>query len=898
MLTTLPDGLPTLPGIPMTLPNSTYRIQFRDGMTFDHARKMVPYLRQLGISHLYASPIFTATKGSTHGYDVTDTNEIDPAIGGREGFDKLSEALREADIGLLVDIVPNHMAASLENSWWRSVVEWGEESPFSQHFDIDWSRKLTLPILGKPLQDALGAGELKLTMDADAGTLTVAYYEQRLPLSPSTYAAVLSRLDLPVVAAMCTLASDADPRRETEFHQSMRDMLSGEAADINKALEQKFSDPASLQAVLDEQPWRLIYWKDAPRELSYRRFFEVTGLVGLRVEDPAVFDDAHRLTLELVRSGAVDGLRLDHIDGLADPAGYLERLRSAVGEDTYIVVEKILAEGETLPEAWPISGTTGYEFITTLPDVLVNTSGMKAITETYREIADGEPEFAEGALAVKAMLARKNFAVETNNLLKLPLSVGTINGDVPEQAALEQALVSLLVACPVYRTYGTDGALDAADGAMWRTIVETAGGSSEKPDHAALSFVDKVFQGNVPPEAKADALEFRRRFQQLTGPLTAKSIEDTMFYRYNRLIGLNEVGGEPAASEFALERFHNEMAKRMETQPAGLSATSTHDTKRGEDGRARLYALTEAPEAWLDGVERWRKINAATGASLPGGAAPEPRLEWMLYQALAGAWPADLALEAPAPADLPDRFLAYVEKALREAKQRTNWGEEDGAYEDAVKAFAANLLASDNAAFLQDFRKTLQPFVRAGLFNGLTQTLIKLAAPGIPDIYQGAEQLDLSLVDPDNRRLPDFARLGEDLAVPLQIRDESALARGLFKQRLVQKGLALRNAEPTLFAKGDYQPLAVTGERAANAIAFLRSHENKMVVAIAPRLVFGLGESEWPCGDYWRDSAIALPERAVGRVRNFIDGTVHETGQPLKLAALLATSPVALLVSE
>lgn len=880
----------------MTLPTSTYRIQFRDGMTFEHARKIIPYLGSLGISHLYASPIFTATSGSTHGYDVTNCNEIDPAIGGREGFDRMAAALRAAGIGLLVDIVPNHMAASLENPWWRSVVEWGEASPFSRHFDIDWNRRLTLPILGKPLDEALNDGELKLAVDADAGVLAIAYFDQMLPLQPQSYADILSGIDLPCTAKLLAIASSAEAAQEAEFHRSTRVLLSGSAAEIEKALASNFQDPAAIRKVLDGQPWELLYWKDAPRQLSYRRFFEVTGLAGLRVEDPAVFEDAHRLTLELVRSGAIDGLRLDHVDGLADPAGYLERLRAAVGDKTYIVVEKILAEGETLPKTWPISGTTGYEFITALPNVLVDTSGMAALTASYRAIADGEPEFAEGALAVKALLARKNFAVETDNLLKLLLKAG--DGQGPAEAALKPALISLLVACPVYRTYGTENSLEADDTEMWRKIVTTARSSTAAPDRAALEFIDRIFRGDISAEAAAPAQEFRRRFQQLTGPLTAKSIEDTMFYRYNRLIGLNEVGGEPAADEFGLDRFHREMVERVRTQPAGLSATSTHDTKRGEDGRARLYALSEAPDVWRDAVVRWRRMNAGRLAQLPDGVAPEPRVEWMLYQALAGAWPADAGTDDLTLASLSERFPAYVEKALREAKQRTNWGEEDTAYEGAVKAYSASLLSADNRAFLEDFRTTLQPFVRAGLFNGLTQTLIKLAAPGIPDIYQGAEQLDFSLVDPDNRRMPDYARLSKNLAATMTARDEASLSQGTAKQHLIAKGLALRKAEPALFAKGDYHPITITGARARNAVAFLRRHEGRQVIAIAPRLVYGLGDDEWPCGDFWGDTALRLSASGDAKWRNVIDDRAFDAIGTLALAEILSDAPVALLVSQ
>ncbi|MET0749067.1 MAG: malto-oligosyltrehalose synthase, partial [Rhizobium sp.] len=356
--------------------------------------------------------------------------------------------------------------------------------------------------------------------------------------------------------------------------------------------------------------------------------------------------------------------------------------------------------------------------------------------------------------------------------------------------------------------------------------------------------------------------------------------------------------GEPAADTFGVDQFHHEMSKRVATQPAGLSATSTHDTKRGEDGRARLYALSEAPDAWKDAVTRWQKMNAAHVAQLADGPAPEPRVEWMLYQALAGVWPADAGVGAAPPADLSERFLAYVEKALREAKQRTNWGDENGAYEEAVKAYAENLLASDNAAFLQDFRKTVQPFIRAGLFNGLTQTLIKLVGPGIPDIYQGAEQLDVSLVDPDNRRMPDYVKLAADLSATTSVKDEAALAGGIVKQQLVAEVLALRQAEPTLFVEGDYQPVAITGERAGNAVAFLRRHGDKILIAIAPRLVFGLAEGEWPCGDYWGDTAIVLPDLGDGMLRNVIGGDVLEANGTMMLAKILQNAPVALLFKQ
>lgn len=749
----------------MMIPTATYRIQFRNGMTFDRASELVPYLKRLGISHLYASPIFTATTGSTHGYDVTDANEIDPAIGGRDGFERMVKALKAEGLGLILDIVPNHMAASLENPWWRDVVENGQNSRYARHLDIDWTRRLTLPFLGNTFEKVLEAGEISLKADPKTGKPAFAYYDTSYPLAPASYAG-----------------------RETEVL--------------------KITDRAAIARLHRQQPYRLMSWRDAPRELSYRRFFEITGLAGVRVEDGAVFDDTHRLILELVHDGKVDGLRVDHVDGLADPKGYLERLRQEAGPDCYITVEKILGEGEQIPADWPISGTTGYEFIAALSDALVDGRKLDELRGAYERIA-GQPVDMEAELrAAKLLMADNNFAGEVSALLNIAMQIQPTEdrGSAPSEAAVKSALRELLVAFPVYRTYGTREGIPPESREMLAKVLDKVRNGPNPPEHAALAFLERILVGDVEQPAASQASIFRTRFQQLTGPLMAKSVEDTLFFRQHMALALNEVGAEPLPRSFSLDRFHAEMQVRLERQPDALSGTSTHDTKRGEDARARLYAITEAPDLWADGVDRWRRINSQAVRTLDDGPAPEPAVEWMLYQALAGAWPNDLHTEDAAGLKaLETRFLGYVEKALREAKLRTNWGAPNETYEKAVLEYARTLLSPSSQAFLTDFTDTLRPFIRAGLVNSVTQTIIKLTAPGVPDIYQGSEGLDLSLVDPDNRREPDFDRLQRRLTEKekLASTEEDEWQTGRLKQHVIATLLRVRQEAPTLFRRGN-----------------------------------------------------------------------------------------------
>ncbi|MDW2743480.1 malto-oligosyltrehalose synthase [Atlantibacter subterraneus] len=816
------------------IPTATYRIQFRNGMTFDRAAALVPYLKRLGISHLYASPIFTATSGSTHGYDVTDANEIDPSIGGREGFDRMAKALKEAGLGLILDIVPNHMATSLENAWWRDVIEHGENSRYARHFDIDWTRRLTLPFLGDSFEAVLESGDISIQADPQTGKPALAYFENFYPLTPESW---------------------------QDREQAVLSL----------------TDKAAIAELHERQPYRLMSWRDAPRELSFRRFFEVTGLVGMRVEDDAVFDDTHRLILELVHSGAVDGLRIDHVDGLADPKAYVEKLRQQAGPECYITVEKILGKGEHLPEDWPISGTTGYEFISSLSEVLVDDEQIDALRDVYHSVV-GQPVDIKAELrAAKLLMVDRNFEGEFTRLLNLAVNIAEADGVAIDEPTIRAALRELLIAFPVYRTYGTLQGMPMEGQALLAKIVDKVKASEFAPDPAALDFLTRVLHGEVSAGAADTAGHFRTRFQQLTGPLMAKSVEDTLFFRQNMGLALNEVGAEPVQRAFSLDRFHKEMKTRLERQPDAISSTSTHDTKRGEDARARLYTLTEAPQLWDECFARWRQMNQTKVVFLNDGTAPRGVDTWMLYQALAGVWPATLQPDDEAGIKaLEQRFLEFVEKALREAKLRTDWVDSNEAYENAVQDYARHMLDPANQPFLQDFYAGLQPFIHAGLVNSLTQTVIKLTAPGVPDIYQGSEALNFSLVDPDNRRDPDFATLQRmlDDERPNFSAEENWLS-GQVKQRVIAHVLRLRQQKPMLFRRGDYLPLSASGKRADNVITFARVQDDDALIVIAPRLVFSAlhGGFELPHTELWTETEIPLPERLANhRYRDILSG--------------------------
>ncbi len=752
----------------MTPLRATYRLQFRNGMDFDQAAAVVPYLSGLGISHVYASPLFQAVPDSTHGYDVTDHGQFDQSLGGFDGFRRFTDALKAAGMGLILDIVPNHMAVSVHNPWWRDVLRHGRRSQFAHHFDLDWSApKLTLATLGQPYGDALAAGELGLARDENGWWLT--YYEHRFPLDPMTVTGV-------------------EP---------------GDSPDADL-----------IHHLHEAQAWRLTYWRLGRDGLTYRRFFEISDLVGVRVESPDVFDDVHRFLLEQVSAGRIQGLRIDHVDGLADPGGYLTRLRAALPGDVPIWVEKILARGEKMPSSWPVTGETGYAMADRLNGILTEGSAAAPLQQSYQDFVGDRRDAEAMKQAAKTEIVTRNLAAERETLTGMALAALAADPSGRDWGpdSIRRSIVALLTAMPVYRTYfWADRDPFENDLTILEDVTLQAERHVELDDPAAVRVVADLLKPD-PADHHEARQRFRTRFQQTSGAMMAKAVEDTLFYRFNRLISANEVGGEPEDLDFSLAVFHRTMTRRAATSPKALSATATHDTKRGEDARMRISAISEQPDGWGQAVAAF---DTALG-SLTGTVDAECR--WLAYQALLGAWEPD-GLSA-----LRDRFEAYLIKAAREAKTRTSWVAIDEDYEAALSHFARSALSSK--AFCSTFDQQAAPFLLIGARKSLVQLALKLMLPGVPDIYQGTERPDYSFVDPDNRRPVDYA----DLAHHIPSADTFPGA----KQRLLQCGLDLRRQAEDAFA-GEYRPISTGTDQQGRArpLAFVRAGVASRVMVVA-----------------------------------------------------------------
>lgn len=860
----------------MTPPRATYRLQLAGGFGFAEAGSVAPYLAALGVSHVYLSSIFKARPGSTHGYDITDHHELNPDLGTEADFRAMIAAFQSRGLGRILDIVPNHMGiGGADNPLWLDVLEWGPESRYASWFDIDWRArgdelhgKLLTPALGEFYGEALRGGKLKLAF-ADGAFSVWAYGEHKLPVSPLTYPAILGR-ELPPLERLADEFVDLPQWRpqiaeraaalKAEFGRLARDDDKVRTA-IDTRLALFNDDWAALDRLIVDQRWRIAFFRVAEDEINYRRFFNISELAGLRMELEPVFEHAHARILTLLHAGDINGLRIDHIDGLFDPKRYLTTLRERADEPFYLVVEKILAAHERLRADWPIDGSTGYDYLNESLGLLIDPGSEGAMTDLWRAFGGPAESFEETAKAAKLRILEVEMASELNALGRAAARLARstpMTADLT-RGALQRAIKQTIANFPVYRTYvDFSGTLDEADRRDIAWAISRARRSDPDLHPSAFDFLEAVLMADTRALKARDlsltaALRVAMKLQQLSGPVMAKGVEDTAFYRYNRLIALNEVGGAPDRFGLAPAAFHRALARRARDWPNAMLASATHDTKRGEDARARLAVLSELPEEWAKQTTAWSRILRARRGDVEGHAPPAREDEYLLYQMIVGSWPMEL-LEEPSAAGLAayrDRLVEALRKALREAKRRSSWSAPDLEYEEATLAFAAEAVRPDGNAFLDAFRPFVSRLARLGVDNGLAQTVLKLTAPGVPDTFQGCELWDLSFVDPDNRRPVDYAARSAALG-SLDAPDGGfeGLMRtwmdGRVKLATIAKLLAFRREHPALFAEGDYAPIEIVGADADCAVGFLRNFgEEKLAVLVALRPAKRESRLEW-----------------------------------------------------
>jgi (1->4)-alpha-D-glucan 1-alpha-D-glucosylmutase len=902
---------------PTRVPSSTYRIQLNPEFRLNDVRSVLDYLDELGISDVYLSPILASRKGSNHGYDVIDPTRLNPELGSEEELVALQTDLRERGMGLLVDIVPNHMAASAENPWWMDVLENGAQSAFAAFFDVEWhprarslEGKVLLPILGRPFGEALDSGEITLVYTD--GRFFLQYFETLLPLSPRSYYEILNhraeRLkeklaeDSPayheyagILSSALELAradrrsGDTAAERRLRF-ESARDRLraivnsSPEVAQLVaenvSEINGRQGDPASfgfLQRLLAEQNYKLAFWQNLNESINYRRFFTIADLVGMRVEDPFVFEATHSYILRLVSKTPFAGLRIDHIDGLRDPVAYLNRLQERLAADephpassAYVLVEKILEPHENLPEDWPVSGTTGYDYLNLANGIFVNPEGR--LEEIYANFIGRRQDFSDVLYQKKKLVMNTLLGVEMRTLGRqlAELAAQDRYARELERRFLIDALIEVTACLPVYRTYIRNMEVPSRATNYIDDAVEAARKRAPQLTPGYFNFVREVLlllnPPHVLPDQREARLAFVTRWQQFTGPIVAKGFEDTALYVYHPLLSLNDVGGNPRPSETTSpEMFFSFLQQRRQNWPGSLDATSTHDTKRSEDVRARLNVLSEIPQEWSERLERWATVNAKFKEQASSQPTPDRNEEYYLYQTLLGVWP----LEQQGLSTLLERVQAHLVKATREAMVHTRWTRPNQVHEDALRNFAAQILSPDNAEFLNDFREFQSKVAYFGMINALSQTLLKIAAPGVADFYQGSELWDLRLVDPDNRGPIDFtARSGalKQIAGAEAEGRESLLrslldrwSDGRIKLFLIWKALRFRHEHAALFHEGDFLPLQAAGCNARNVIAFVRKAGSKSVLVAVPRWLSQLSTGRQVLEFEWCDTRVMLP---------------------------------------
>ncbi|ARV58545.1 malto-oligosyltrehalose synthase [Nostocales cyanobacterium HT-58-2] len=930
----------------MKIPTATYRIQFNSNFGFDAAKKITNYLVDLGISDLYASPVFKARAGSSHGYDVVDPTQLNPELGTQEAFESLVEELQQCNLGWVQDIVPNHMAYDSQNHYLMNVLENGLDSTYIDYFDIAWNspfasnnEPILAPLLGNFFATSLENGEIQLKYEESG--LNVNYYNLKLPIKLESYgkfltqhlgklAKVLGRKHpifvrlLGILYMVKNLPSEATSQQRQDqgaFVKGLLWELYTDNEDVRTFIDENLQlfngepgKPESfnlLESLLSEQFFRLCSWKVGAEEMNYRRFFTVNELISVKVEDLKVFKNTHDLICKLVNEGKFTGLRIDHIDGLYDPTQYLERLREKTG-DTYITVEKILQPGEELPNNWSVQGTSGYDYLNYLNGIFCKIENEENFTQIYSEFTGLTTSFAQIVPDKKHLIIERNLAGDIDNLVFLLKTIAgnyrygsdfTING-------LKRALAEVLSRFPIYRTYINQEGINESDRAYIQEVIEAT-----KPHtpflNNELNFIEKLllleYDDFLTQAEKDQWLYFVMRVQQYTGPLMAKGVEDTALYVYNRFISLNEVGGEPGQFGISISEFNEFNQKRQARWPHAMSATSTHDTKRGEDVRARLNVLSEIPEEWQQQVRTWSKINHSHKKTVKRFSMPDRNDEYLFYQTLVGAFP----FFEHEYADCVERVKEYVLKAIREAKVYTAWLRQNSTYEDAFIDFVKAVLElSDSNPFLKEFIPFQQRIAYYGIFNSLSQVLLKVTSPGIPDFYQGTELWDFSLVDPDNRRPVDFETRQSCLKTIkeqaktdiLKLIDELLATKedARIKLFLTVQALKARTESLEVFREGNYLPLEVSGKFKEHIIAFARSQGNKTIVTIAPRFFTSLIQpGEYPLGQQiWNDTCLKLPTQASSVWKDAITEQPVQANGTVFIGEALKHFPVALLVSQ
>ncbi|MGB0063963.1 MAG: malto-oligosyltrehalose synthase [Terracidiphilus sp.] len=879
------------------IPSSFYRLQLHAGLTFENAISIAGYLKKLGISHIYCSPYLRAAKGSRHGYDVVDQQCVNPEIGGEEGHGRFCEALNELGLGQVLDIVPNHMATGPENRYWWDVLENGPSSRFATWFDIDWNspevklqNKVLIPVLGGQYGQILSAGEL--VMEFDCGSFRVRYFDHVFPLAPRSVAIPLSiaakRMDAPTLSFIADSlerlpqpepgeddAVAARHRDKTILYELLRRFCSetpGAAEAIAQVANDLNKDHDAVDAILNLQHYRLAYWRTADQELGYRRFFDINTLVGMRMERPHVFLATHARILDWLRTGVIDGVRADHPDGMRDPQQYFARLRSAA-PDALIFAEKILQPSESLRANWPIDGTTGYDFLNICNGILVHPEGLAEIDRIYREFIGKQEDYDTLVCSKKHAVEHEALGSDVNRLAQIFVEICDSNRDRRDytRAEIRRAIREVAAAFAIYRTYVAPqrGEIDEEDEAAIDAAVSLAKTRRTDVEPGLFDFMRDVLRLRARGELEN---EFLLRFQQFTAPVMAKGVEDTVFYCFNRMIALNEVGGSPQRNGSSLEEFHAFCEKMQRLYPQTMNTLSTHDTKRADDVRARLAVLTEAPGPWRAALRRWSRMNRPFKV----GEFPDRNTEYFLYQTLIGAWPIPV-----------ERTQAYIEKAAREAKEHTSWTQQNKDFEDALKTFVQRIYES--AEFIKNLEEFVSRILLAGRINSLAQTLIKSTAPGVPDHYQGSELWDLHLVDPDNRGAVDY-EIRRSLLAELEsgMPPEEIMKRmdeGLPKLWVIFKALHLRLEHPDWFGKdAAYTPIAGKGSRQNHIVAYLRG-ENVAVVA-----------SRWnlKLGGNFGSTTVELPR---GNWNHLFTGERFEGGS-LRVQNLFGQFPAALLTRQ